>query len=394
MPKRLKGFDKRQLAPRASRRKSGTAPTSLAALCSLGEDEFPRIDVAVLNLLCATGLPGAEKLDIGRMLDWLDDAADRVSLETRRHWYRFIESPAPYRHSPAYFCGYFLLQVLQEDFGVKYCEKRAVDPSFQDPRRLPDFRDSRDLFIHGIIDGHGGTCGSMPVVYVAVGRRLGYPLKLVESRGHLFIRWDDPLGTRFGFPERFNIEGAGHGMSSFPDSYYETWPEPWTPEERAVGCYLKSLSPRGALAAFLGTRAHCLVDNRRPAEAMQAFRWACALVPDDQRPRNELARLLRWFCPPPEQIYERQMAVARRKQWLEQQLVSRAGPPPLPPEMTAHSAGCSCAECQRSRHARRVPGRPMGHSPQCGCFHCQQEFRRTRPVSPVSPAVAPNLSLL
>ena len=63
------------------------------------------------------------------------------------------------------------------------------------------------LFIHGIIDGPGGTCASMPVLYVAVGRRLGYPLKLVEARGHLLLRWDDPLGQRLGTPDVFNVEG-------------------------------------------------------------------------------------------------------------------------------------------------------------------------------------------
>ncbi|MGH7136431.1 MAG: transglutaminase family protein, partial [Pirellulales bacterium] len=282
---------------------------TLAALSGLDDKVLSQADVAAFNLLCATGLPGAENLEIGRLLDWLDDAAERVSLETRRHWYRYRESPGIYKNSRGYYCSYFLLQVLQEDFGVRYNATRAADPSFQDSRRVPDFRDSRDLFIHGIIDGHGGTCGSMPVVYVAVGRRLGYPLKLVETRAHLFIRWDDPLGTRFGVPERFNIEGAGYGMASYPDSHYETWPEPWTSAEFAAGCYLRSLSPREELASFLATRAHCLIDNRRPTEAIQAFRWASTLVPKDERYRNELARLQRWLCPSPQQIYERHMAL-------------------------------------------------------------------------------------
>ena len=29
-----------------------------------------------------------------------------------------------------------------------------------------------------------GTCSSLPVLQVAVGRRLGYPLKLVTTKGH------------------------------------------------------------------------------------------------------------------------------------------------------------------------------------------------------------------
>jgi hypothetical protein len=43
------------------------------------------------------------------------------------------------------------------------------------------------------------------VLYVAIGRRLGYPLKLVECKGHLFVRWEDAK-------ERFNIEGTSRGL--------------------------------------------------------------------------------------------------------------------------------------------------------------------------------------
>jgi hypothetical protein len=193
-------------------------------------------DVAALNLRCAQGLPGAEELDEGRMLNWLDQAARIVEFETRRHWYRFTESPDSYNTSAAYFCCYFLLQTLQEDLGVRYNPARIRDRRFQDPKCFdPDFRDSRDLFIHGIIAGAGGTCASMPVMYVAVGRRLGYPLKLVQTRGHLFMRWDDPQGKCFGFPETFNVEGAGDGIASYHDDHYKAWPEPWTEIDAAEG---------------------------------------------------------------------------------------------------------------------------------------------------------------
>ena len=74
-------------------------------------------------------------------------------------------------------------------------------------------------------------------------RHHGNPLKLVEARGHLFFRWDDPLGRFFGSSEVFNVEGAGEGIASHPDDFYRTWPEPWTSAEHAAGCYLRSLRP-------------------------------------------------------------------------------------------------------------------------------------------------------
>ena len=63
----------------------------------------------------------------------------------------------------------------------------------------------------------------MPVLYVAVGRRLGYPLKLATTKGHLFARWDGLDHSYPAWRERFNIEGT-HGFSSYPDDYYKTWP--------------------------------------------------------------------------------------------------------------------------------------------------------------------------
>ena len=54
------------------------------------------------------------------------------------------------------------------------------------PKFKPDFCQPEDVFIHGMIveGGKGGTCASMPVLYVAVGRRIGLPLYLVgNARG-------------------------------------------------------------------------------------------------------------------------------------------------------------------------------------------------------------------
>jgi hypothetical protein len=263
----------------------------LANLIGCPLETIEGYDIAALNLRCAQGLPGADDLDEGRLLAWLDQAARAVHLETRRHWYRFTDAPSLYNTSFGYFCCHFLLQTLQEDFGVRYNPARIRDPKFQDPNCCdPDFRDSRDLFIHGIIDGPGGTCTSMPVLYVAVGRRLGYPLKLVETRGHRFVRWDDPEGKCFGLPETFNVEGAGEGIASCDDEHYKNWPEPWTEIDAAEGWYLKSMTPREELASFLATRGECLWDNGRLAEALQAYEWASAMAPRDRRYQQLLAR--------------------------------------------------------------------------------------------------------
>lgn len=136
--------------------------------------------------------------------------------------------------------------------------------------------DSRDDFIHGVIQARGGSCASLPVLYVAVGRRLGYPMRLAKTARHLFARWDDPGG------ERFNIEisNAG-GVDTPPDDHYLDWPMPirGTPWEEVYR--FRSLTPREELAMAWAKRGYCLRDNARRREAVDAFAVAWSLTPND-----------------------------------------------------------------------------------------------------------------
>jgi hypothetical protein len=253
--------------PRYSFKKYSRKVTNFWQLFFLSPKQIDSsIDIAEMNLLCADGLPGAYHLDIDYCLSKLDEWAERVRLETERHLYRVTDPrfAEHYHHSESYYRAEMLLQVLQEDCGVKYNLERI---------RNVDFTNSKDLFIHGMIDdSNGGTCASMPVLYTAVGRRLGYPLYLVPTKGHLFVRWDDGKN-------HFNIEGSGNGFSSFPDEYYHTWPLPLTENEIRNGQFLMSLTPAQELAAFLATRGHCLYDMKRYADASYVYSSASKFDP-------------------------------------------------------------------------------------------------------------------
>jgi hypothetical protein len=189
--------------------------------------ELEKVDVATINLLCSKGLPGAENLDIPAALARLDEWAQKVRFETERHLYR-INDPKfadHYAHSETRLRAEFIVHVLQEDCGVHYNMARANEP---------DYRNSQDIFLHGMINStNGGTCASMPVMYVAVGRRLGYPMKLVAAKEHLFCRWEGN--------ERLNIEGATNGgVNYYEDDYYRKWPKPISDAEMATGQFLPS----------------------------------------------------------------------------------------------------------------------------------------------------------
>ena len=250
----------------SSHSEHASKPLTLGDLLTLTPEKLKKIDPVEANLLCAQGLPGAEAIDMPKALATIDRWAQKVRFETERHLYR-VNDPRyaeHYKHSEAVFRMEMLAQVLQEDCGVHYNKERV---------RNVDFTNSKDLFVHGMIGSdNGGTCVSMPVLYTAVARRLGYPVKLVEAKGHLFCRWD-------GQGERWSIEGAGEGFSVRDDDYYKRWPHPINEAEIKRGEYLRSLTPAEELGVFLAARGHCLEDNGRWHEARIAYARAHQLMP-------------------------------------------------------------------------------------------------------------------
>jgi hypothetical protein len=138
-----------------------------------------------------------------------------------------------------------------------------------------DGRDSRNLFLHGLLAGYGGTCVTLPVLYIVIGRRLGYPLWLVKSKAHFFARWEQEGD------ERFNIECACRGFASLSDEYYRTFRSPITESEARNGAFLRNLTRREEFAHFLNHRGNCLLDNLRIGESLEAYYHAYQIAPYD-----------------------------------------------------------------------------------------------------------------
>jgi hypothetical protein len=231
--------------------------------------ECAGFDLAAVDLACAVGLPGSERLDIPACLAWVDHAAEWVRHQTVSTFDQFRRSPETYENSEGIFRVVAMMNILWRGLGAHYNRERIDDPD--------EFTDSRADFLHGIAAGRGGTCASLPVLLAAVGRRLGYPLKLVTTALHLFARWDDPAG------ERFNVEINETGLNTHPDEHYSTWPvdirgTKWETETR----FLRSLTPREEVAHTWAKRGHNLRANGRLKEAVDCFATACSIVTDDR----------------------------------------------------------------------------------------------------------------
>ncbi|MBL8797887.1 MAG: hypothetical protein JNM56_28575, partial [Planctomycetia bacterium] len=74
------------------------------SLISLSDAELARLDIAAVNLACAQGLPGAERIDVNRCLATLDYWTDIVKRWTDAAYQQFfLTNPAEYDHSEPRF---------------------------------------------------------------------------------------------------------------------------------------------------------------------------------------------------------------------------------------------------------------------------------------------------
>jgi hypothetical protein len=127
------------------------------------------------------------------------------------------------------------------------------------------------------------------VIFAAIGRRLGYPIRLVQSREHIFCRWRGADG------ERFNIEATDQGYYRTPDEHYHNWPRPTFQKALREGLFLTDLTPRQEVGLFLQLRGSCLLWNLCVEEALDALTSACELHPKDYFCRN-LAIIAEMLC--------------------------------------------------------------------------------------------------
>jgi hypothetical protein len=137
--------------------------------------------------------------------------------------------------------------------------------------------DSSEVFIHGILsEKRTGTCASLPVFAVALGRRCGFPLYNVYVPSHGLYRWH-------GECEKFNYQHTESGGDIRPDEYYHTWPVEWTERHFALNAHTKiwlySLAARREVSKFLWNRALQLHHASRYGEALDSLKAAARFDP-------------------------------------------------------------------------------------------------------------------
>jgi hypothetical protein len=249
-------------------------------LALLPDPELAKRDLVEINLAWTADFPEARQYKPQAVFDRIDFLAREVKRYTDKVLPQFQRKRYDYNNSEGYFRCLAMVTCVERDHGVCYHPDKQED-------HVP--HTAVDSSLYGPILGQGGTCASLPVVFAAIGRRLGYPIKLANGRGHVYWRWDAPGG------ECFNVDSAGNGMASHPDDYYRTGQYAVTKEEEEAYGLVRSLTPRAELAMFLQTRGFRWVELGEQQLGCHAFLWAVACQPQSKGTVQRAAfHLNRW----------------------------------------------------------------------------------------------------
>ena len=138
-------------------------------------EDAGRLDIAGGESGMRIRAPGCEGTDIAECLHQLDRLTAHVSRRHERNWHRWIENPSEYQNSEAYYRMGILVTAVRLDYGARYNPEFAADPSKPLTRDDLFFRRRIECLPQGLLSAKKtGTCSSMPVLYTAIARRLGY----------------------------------------------------------------------------------------------------------------------------------------------------------------------------------------------------------------------------
>ena len=161
-----------------------------------------------------------------------------------------------------------IIQALNTYFHFKFAAKYDLSPNG---------RNNKDnYFLTGMMDRHMGQCMTMPMFYMAIAQRLGYPVFTVQAPEHTFVRYVDPR-----LPGGFqNIEVSGQGITLLSDAGYIHW---LNINQQGIksGAYLRTLTRRQWLGILLLQNGVVFSHEGRDDRAILYFKKAHELDPQD-----------------------------------------------------------------------------------------------------------------
>lgn len=217
------------------------AEEELEAMLGLPESD---IDLALANWLIVADLPPFE--DMTR--EEYSTRIRRFTAHSRSVIQRAKEDPdfAGPIETPEQLCYIFCCSIIS--LGIEYNEEfKKRGQGAMDVRE--QYRDANNIFLPGLCRTGKGSCVTMPMLYLVIGQRFGFPVYMVTVGQHAFIRWDQP-------EYRINIETTiVDKVALTPDEDFYLENENLTREKLRGTNDLKNLNKYEVIALLLNTRS-------------------------------------------------------------------------------------------------------------------------------------------
>ena len=224
-------------------------------------------DLVELNFTVARGIPSLQALDIARYCRIVDGWTERFARVLPDMEARFLQTPGKWKNDIRFFRVGMLAGFLGHEIGLRYKDE-------QKQARSVRYTNPSDLFLNGLIDSGEGTCASMPVLHVAISRRLGWPVSLVAVKSHFLSRYEDEEVYH-------NIEATDTHPGSFASDPDEAYIKRFKLPQKALssGSDLRKLTMREMLGIFVSFRARHFADVGELGRADEDYALARVLAP-------------------------------------------------------------------------------------------------------------------
>lgn len=243
---------------------------TLAEMVALTDDDLSAVDPVVMNIVVAKGIPSLANLDVGRYIALADQWAGNLRRRMPMLEENFHKQPGKWNNDLAIFRLGLVCQFLDVAIGIGYREEfvNLKEHLYTNPS---------DLFLNGVMDTRRGTCASMAILNVVIGRRVGLPVFLATAASHFLCRYEDGAAV-------YNIESTdtGNGTFSAADDTLQMSYMNVPVIAQKCGSDFKSATPREMLGLFVGLRARHLDDIACVAEAEQDYLLARYLFPQNR----------------------------------------------------------------------------------------------------------------
>jgi len=135
----------------------------------------------------------------------------------------------------------------------------------------PHIEKQENRYLNGILDTGKGSCVTVPLLYLTISQRLGYPVYPVRAPYHIFLRYVDPA------LEQKNIEATGGGGYVSDEEY--TAVLQISGKSRKAGAYLKTTTYREFLADLIVQNAILWAKQGDYKKAIRYMEKAIAVTP-------------------------------------------------------------------------------------------------------------------